>query len=164
MKIRRPHALVLAFLLSVMMLGVQPVASQSPTMTPAQIVEPFEEMLPGVYVATEWWNQSSDDYDWGIPEPTVITEPSQDYGDYEEYLYYYEVEDIYGDLYYIEDNSTYDYDYDWEYTNLLVVVILDPDASFMSWLADYDWSTSYITEPYPEDPTDASITNSEREV
>ncbi|MHA1636737.1 MAG: hypothetical protein ACTSUB_01875 [Candidatus Thorarchaeota archaeon] len=161
MKNGRHHALVLAFLLSIMMLGVQPVASQSAIMTPAQIVEPFEEMLPGVYVATEWWNQSSDDYDWGIPEPTDASAPSQDYDDYEEYVYYYEVEDIYGDVYYIEDNSTYDYDNDWEYNNLLVVVILDPDASFMSWLVNYDWSTGYVTEPYPEDPNNLTMTDSE---
>ena len=145
MKNGRHHALVLVFLLSMMMLGVQPVASQSATMNPAQIVEPFEEMLPGVYVATEWWNQSSDDYDWEYFD--------DDYDDFDEYEYYYEVEDIYGNLYYIEDNSSYDYEDDWMYTNLLVVVVLDPDASFMSWLKDYDWSTSYVTEPYPDDPT-----------
>ncbi len=139
MKKGRHHALILAFLLAVMALGIQPVASQTNFMTLAQIAEPFEEMLQGVYVATEWWNQSSDDYDdWMTPYESY---------DGDDLEYYYEVEDTSGNTYYISDDSEYNYTDDWMFSNLLVMVVLDPDASFMAWLSTYDWSEYWWTDP-----------------
>ncbi|MHA2425066.1 MAG: hypothetical protein ACXAEF_09780, partial [Candidatus Thorarchaeota archaeon] len=134
------HAIALV-LLGVLVLGAQPVAS-SPTnsYSPAQIAEPFEEMMTGVYVATQWWNDSSEYW------------YNQEY--YDSYEYYYTVEDTNGNVYWIEDTSVYDIYDEWDYSNLMVVVILDPDASVMAWLATHDWTDPYPYpgEPYPSDP------------
>ena len=128
------HAIALT-LLGVLVLSAQPVAGNpARTLTPAQISEPFEEMMTGVYVATQWWNDSSDYW------------YNQEF--YDMYEYYYYVEDTSGNVYWIEDTSVYDIYDEWDYSNLLVVVILDPDASVMSWLATHDWSEPY---QYPSD-------------
>jgi hypothetical protein len=126
-------------LLGVLILGAQPVAS-SPTITysPAQIVEPFEEMMTGVYVATQWWNDSSEYW------------YNETY--YDMYEYYYYVEDVNGNVYWIEDTSIYDIYDEWDFSNLMVVVILDPDASVMAWLATHDWTDPY--DPYPGTTTE----------
>ncbi|MFW9907432.1 MAG: hypothetical protein ACFFEF_02550 [Candidatus Thorarchaeota archaeon] len=137
MNLNSRHAVAL-LLLGVFLVGIQPVAGTPiRTFAPAQVAEPFEEMMTGVYVATQWWNQSSDD--WRFYTNT---------GTYE---YYHYVEDADGDVYWILDSSIYDIYDEWEFTNLLVVIILDPDASVMSWLSANDW-----TNPYPTYPTDPS--------
>ncbi|MHA1906581.1 MAG: hypothetical protein ACW98Y_04750 [Candidatus Thorarchaeota archaeon] len=132
------HAIAL-MLLGVLVLSAQPVAS-SPmnSFTSAQITEPFEEMMTGVYVATQWWNDSSEYW------------YNETY--YDMYEYYYYVEDTSGNVFWIEDTSVYDIYDEWDYSNLMVVVILDPDASVMAWLATHDWTDPYPTDPYPTDP------------
>ncbi len=110
-------------ILGTLLFSAQPVAG-SPVnrMTPAQIVDPFEEMMTGVYAATQWWNESSDD--WGDTNFT---------GSYD---HYYPVEDTSGNVYWIREQDTYDIYDEWNFSNLLVVIILDPDASVMAWLAE----------------------------
>lgn len=163
--------LILGLILSVVLLnagrGLAIVNAQSTDNTsieyiPAQIIEPFEEMLPGVYVAWDWWNDSgyynSDDIDY--PEPaggqTDITLNWTDpwYG------WYYVVQDIYNNTYYIEEEYEFHYVSEWAFTNLLVMILLDPDASYMAWLAqtmnqsdyassryDYAWNIFWWPEP-----------------
>lgn len=141
------HAIVV-LVLGLLVLGAQPAAG-SPVnrMTPAQIVEPFEEMMTGVYVATDWWNQSSDDWRYYNYQGT--------------YDYYHYVEDTTGNVYWIHEQNEYDIYDDWEFSNLLVVIILDPDASVMAWLANNPWTIPYPTEPIgtgtePEDPMNST--------
>lgn len=102
--------------------------------TPTQIISPFTEMKPGVYVAWEWWNESGSDYsvpiDPGYYTDTNITENGQ------EYIAEYYVEDIYGQGYYISESSFSNWSSDWAFSHLLVVILLDPDASYMAWMAD----------------------------
>lgn len=120
--------------------------------TPAQISEPFNEMLPGVYAAWDWWDESGhyDSNETVYPEPTEPTEPypENETGDYiDPYNWYYTVVDIYGNIYYIQEEYDYHYVSDWSFNNLLVVILLDPDASYMAWLA----SMTDKTTDYPED-------------
>ncbi|MFW9769238.1 MAG: hypothetical protein ACFFEM_10490, partial [Candidatus Thorarchaeota archaeon] len=55
---------VMALLTSLLMtgIGMQLPLVQGNSFTSNQIVTPFNEMQPGVYVAWEWWNQSGSDY------------------------------------------------------------------------------------------------------
>lgn len=132
------HALAL-MILGFLVLGAQPVmGGPVNTMTPAQIVEPFEEMMTGVYTATQWWNQSSDDWWCEGYEGT--------------YDYYHYVEDMDGNVYWVHEQNEYDVYDEWEFSNLLVVIILDPDASVMAWLANNP--NGEPTVPYPTDPGD----------
>ncbi len=145
--------------LSILVLSAQPVAgSPTNTLTPAQVVEPFEEMMTGVYSASQWWNESSDDWP---------------YSEYEgSYEYYHYLEDKDGHVYWVQEQNEYDVYDEWEFSNLLVVIILDPDASVMAWLSDYFSNGPPTTYPgdnttytYPEDnytytePVDYVYTN-----
>ncbi len=119
--------ITLGLLLSVMFLGTAqiPVAAQNGTDTPSQVVDPFVEMKPGIYVAWDWWNSTGS-----------LSENYSNLEDYRWPTYYYEVEDIYGHTYYINASLTYVSDYSWNDTSLLVSIILDPDASLMAYLAN----------------------------
>ncbi|MFW9933018.1 MAG: hypothetical protein ACFFDR_10215, partial [Candidatus Thorarchaeota archaeon] len=144
------HAIAIVFL-GLLVIGTQTVAG-SPVniMTPAQIIEPFEEMMTGVYVATEWWNQSSDDWQYYNYRGT--------------YDYYHYIEDASGNVYWIHEQNEYDIYDEYDFSNLLIVIILDPDASVMAWLANHpttpDWYSTYpgdITSgPEPTDPTNST--------
>ncbi len=126
---------------AILLLGLFVISTQTAAgtpvniMTPAQIVEPFEEMMTGVYVATEWWNQSSDDWQYYNYEGT--------------YDYYHYIEDASGNVYWIHEQNEYDIYDEWEFSNLLIVIILDPDASVMAWIANNQGTNPY--SPYPGD-------------
>ncbi|TFG26587.1 hypothetical protein EU527_19590 [Candidatus Thorarchaeota archaeon] len=98
-----------------------------------QTISPFTEMLPGVYVGWQWWNETGDDY-------SIIVEPGY-YSGIEDigeggfrYIAEYYVEDIYGTGYTITEDSYSNWTNSWSFSNLLVVVLLDPDASYISWM------------------------------
>ncbi|MHA2354602.1 MAG: hypothetical protein ACXADC_05480, partial [Candidatus Thorarchaeota archaeon] len=55
------------------------------------------------------------------------------------YMPYIYVEDVDNNAYWVQEDYVYDYSYNWSFSNLLVVVVLDPDASFMSWLSGVRW-------------------------
>ncbi len=95
----------------------------------AQIASPFTEMQPGVYVAWEWWNETGSD-DYSNLEPGYFSNVTDDY-----YYSQYFVEDIFGDNYTITETSKYNWSSDWSFSNLLVVILLDPDASYMAWMS-----------------------------
>lgn len=121
----------LVLLSSILLLGVGigTTAALDRTYRPAQIASPFTEMQPGVYVAWEWWNETGSDY--ALPaEPVYFSNRTDDY-----YHSYYYVEDISGHTYTISETSKYNWTSDWAFTNLLVVILLDPDASYMSWMS-----------------------------
>jgi hypothetical protein len=147
--------LAMGTLLVIMLVGVLPVMTTAFPFGPSQVVAPFEEMLPGVYVAYEWWNDSGKD--WGDEiYPTYPAEPGEtvtavpgdpgtgtgdqtDPGYYPPYMPYIYVEDVDSNVYWIQEDYVYDYSYNWSFSNLLVVVVLDPDASYMSWLSGVNW-------------------------
>ncbi|MHA2356046.1 MAG: hypothetical protein ACXADC_12770, partial [Candidatus Thorarchaeota archaeon] len=100
--------LVMGALVSILLVGVLPTVTMAfPTVYgPTQVVAPFNEMLPGVYVAYEWWNDTGED--WGEEiypaysepgeAPGMITEPGgtgneTDPGYYPPYMPYIYVED-----------------------------------------------------------------------
>ncbi|TFG32810.1 hypothetical protein EU527_09265 [Candidatus Thorarchaeota archaeon] len=98
-----------------------------------QTISPFTEMLPGVYVGWQWWNETGDDY-------SITIEPGY-YSDVESigeggfrYIAEYYVEDIFGNGYIITEDSYSNWTNSWSFSNLLVVVVLDPDASYISWM------------------------------
>ena len=95
----------------------------------AQIASPFTEMQPGVYVAWEWWNETGSD-DYSDMEPGYFSNVTDDF-----YYSLYYVEDILGNNYTITENSKYNWSSDWSFSNLLVVILLDPDASYMAWMS-----------------------------
>jgi hypothetical protein len=45
------------------------------------------------------------------------------------------VEDVFGNVFYIEETYDYRWQSEWSFTNLLVTIMLDPDASYVAWLA-----------------------------
>ncbi len=122
--------IALGLLLSVIVLNAahNSVVAQESNGTPSQVVDPFVEMKPGVYVAWDWWNDTGN-YEYNGNDDPYEYEP-----------YYYEVYDINGNVYYIEDNFTYSYVDNWNFTSLLVTIILDPDASVMAALAEQNES------------------------
>ncbi len=99
------------------------------TFSSAQIVSPFTEMQPGVYVAWEWWNESGSDLYTAV-EPGYYSNVTDDF-----YYWEFVVEDIHGDNYTITEASYYNWTSDWTFSNLLVVILLDPDASYMAWMS-----------------------------
>ena len=69
------HFTILALLTSLAItgIGIQLPLVQGNPFTPTQIVNPFTEMQPGVYVAWEWWNESGGDYSYPI-DPGYYTD------------------------------------------------------------------------------------------
>ncbi|MFQ5832240.1 MAG: hypothetical protein ACE5H4_06040 [Candidatus Thorarchaeota archaeon] len=124
---------------------------------PTQVAEPFTEMLPGVYVAYEWWEDEGQNKgrETGPLFPAEPVEPPIDAGiefteisvnptdriDLVEYPPYplIHVEDVLGNPYWIQEDITYEYSYNWSFSNLLVAVLLDPDGSYMKWLSEIAW-------------------------
>jgi hypothetical protein len=177
MNARKNRLIAIGMLVGFLTLGVVPsfsMALESKQYGGAQIVDPFVEMLPGVYVAYELMNDSgqysSDDIyypteptypvtSWTEPTwPTTIPEPvttfttGQDsgtqpypmpsvpnFGDTEAmdytYSWYYYVEDVNGTGYWIYENYVSEWETEWASTNMLVTLILDPDASYIANLA-----------------------------
>ena len=135
MKTNDLRFIALGLLVSIALLNVAPNAALADPGTHAltQIVEPFEEMLPGVYVASMWWNESGSDLDWTFDnvEPGYFGEGIDNI-----YEYTYYVEDTNGTGYYILEESVSEWSYNWSFSNLFVTIILDPDGSYMSWLAN----------------------------
>jgi len=121
----------LALLSSIIVLGVGTNAAIAldGTFSSAQIVSPFTEMQPGVYVAWQWWNETGSDYSVPI-DPGYFSRMTDDY-----YYTEYHVEDIFDNSYTITEISFYNWTSDWAFSNLLVVILLDPDASYMSWMS-----------------------------
>ena len=155
MKLRNLRTIVAALFVSVVIFGTLNGLNftHASEYTPAQIVEPFSEMLPGVYVAWEWWDESG--Y-FDSNETIYPTEPypENETGDYTDpgnytnpYNWYYTVIDVYGNIYYIEEDYEYHYISDWSFNNLLVVILLDPDASYMAWLASITNDTDTTEDP-----------------
>ena len=95
-----------------------------------QTVNPFIEMLPGVYVASQWWNETGD-MDTSYTEPGYFVETNGS-----RYIAEYYVEDTSGNGYFITESSISNWTSDWSFSNLLVVVVLDPDGSYMAWTAN----------------------------
>lgn len=128
---KRIATLFLVSSLIVVGLGIGAVATpNSDPYALTQIVNPFTEMLPGVYVASQWWNETGDAYSFDTgPGYFVEVNDSQ-------YIAQYYVEDIYGHGYTITENSISNWTSDWSFSNLLVVIVLDPDATYMSWLTN----------------------------
>ncbi|MHA2178079.1 MAG: hypothetical protein ACXAAK_06995 [Candidatus Thorarchaeota archaeon] len=136
MKLKLLQFSVLALLTSLAItgIGMQLPLVQGNPFIPSQIVSPFTEMQPGVYVAWEWWNESGSDY--AVPmEPVYYTDSNYTETGYE-YLAEYYVEDTFGNNYTITENSFSDWSSEWAFSHLLVVILLDPDASYMAWMAD----------------------------
>lgn len=136
MKIRTRKLATLAMITSMLMLGLGASAVAAPVTEPNDLgptVNPFTEMLPGVYVASQWWNESGDSY--------ILDAQPGYYSDVEfnetigyQYISEFYVEDINGDNYTIRESSYSSWISDWEFSNLLVVVLLDPDASYITWM------------------------------
>ena len=121
----------LVLLSSIIVLGVgtnAAIALNGP-FSPTQIVSPFTEMQPGVYVAWEWWNETGSDY-YQTLEPGYFSNITDGF-----YYSEYYVEDNDDDRYTITEVSFYNWTSDWAFSNLLVVILLDPDASYMAWMA-----------------------------
>ncbi|MBY8996767.1 MAG: hypothetical protein KGD60_03475 [Candidatus Thorarchaeota archaeon] len=121
----------LVLLASILLLGVgsNTVIALDGAFSSAQIASPFTEMQPGVYVAWEWWNETGSDY--SIPmESGYFSNVTDGY-----YYYDYYVEDIHGNNYTIDEISQYNWTSEWSFSNLLVVILLDPDASYMAWMS-----------------------------
>ncbi len=121
----------LVLLSSIIVLGVgtnAAIALNGP-FSPTQIISPFTEMQPGVYVAWEWWNETGSDY-YQTLEPGYFSNITDGF-----YYSEYYVEDNDDDRYTITEVSFYNWTSDWAFSNLLVVILLDPDASYMAWMA-----------------------------
>lgn len=123
--IRRGATLILLATLVMVSVGPAAAIQVTPGSEPAQVVPPFEEMLPGVYVYWEWWNESSETVG---PVPVDIREQYN-------YQYIYYVEDMSGKPYWIIENSEFNSTDIWSFSNLLVTIIFDPDGTFVSWLS-----------------------------
>ena len=139
MKAKTRKLATLAMLTSMLFLGLGASAVATTVTEPYnvdQIANPFTEMLPGVYVASQWWNESGNDY-------AIDTEPGyySDFNDTQssQYIAEYYVEDIYGNPYTVSENSISNWTSDWSFSNLLVVVVLDPDASYISWMGEREY-------------------------
>jgi hypothetical protein len=102
------------------------------THTATQTTSPFTEMQSGVYVASQWWNETGNDY-------AINTEPGY-YTDVRgsQYIIKYNVEDVHGNQYTITENSISNWTSNWSFSNLLVVILLDPDASYATWIASQE--------------------------
>jgi hypothetical protein len=133
-KLLQFSVLMLLTSLAITGIGMQLPLVQGNPFNPAQIVSPFTEMQPGIYVAWEWWNESGRDYSVPI-DPGYYTDTNMTNRGYE-YLAEYYVEDIFGNPYTITENSFYNWSSEWAFSHLLVVILLDPDASYMKWMAD----------------------------
>ncbi|MHA1769745.1 MAG: hypothetical protein ACTSV3_07865 [Candidatus Thorarchaeota archaeon] len=131
MHAKKRQLLAMTLLVTITLLGVSvnAVNAWQSEYTSSQIAQPFTEMQPGVYVAWEWWNESGSDYN-------VPMEPGyyMDFGN-DTFMAEYIVEDVFGNSYIITESSVYNWTSDWSFTNLFVVILLDPDASYMSYLA-----------------------------
>ncbi len=115
-------------------IGMQLPLVQGNPFNPAQIASPFTEMQPGIYVAWEWWNESGSDF--AVPmEPGYFTDTNITETGYE-YIAEYYVEDRFGNNYTITGSSFNNRSSEWAFSQLLVVILLDPDASYMAWMAD----------------------------
>jgi hypothetical protein len=117
----------IGLLTALMIMSIGPAAAQqvSPRPMPAQSAEPFVEMLPGVYVYWQWWNESSE----------AIGPVPLDIRDRYDFQYNYYVEDNSSSGYWILEKSQYNSTNVWSFSNLLVTIIMDPDGSFISWLS-----------------------------
>ncbi len=123
MRIRPDEYIVgITLMTLLLMVGLIPsaVTAQTTDYNPQQVAPPFQEIWRGVYLYWTWWNQSSDDLDREVDYTGNSTIP---------------VEDIYGNWYYIKEEYRSHYEFEWEYNNLLVTVLLDPDASYVAWLS-----------------------------
>lgn len=115
-------------------IGMQLPLVQGNPFNPAQIASPFTEMQPGIYVAWEWWNESGSAF--AVPmEPGYFTDTNITETGYE-YIAEYYVEDRFGNNYTITGSSFNNWSSEWAFSQLLVVILLDPDASYMAWMAD----------------------------
>ena len=121
------QAAAIGLLASIIMMGIGPVAAMqtSTSPRPAQTAEPFVEMLPGVYVHWQWWNESSE----GVGAVPLDIRSDSSY----QFMYY--VEDIFDNGYKILENMEYNSTNVWSFSNLFVTIILDPDGTFISWLS-----------------------------
>jgi len=125
-------SLVLLSSIIVLGVGTSTVIAQGGSFNSAQIVSPFTEMQPGVYVAWEWWNETGSDY----YDSSMLVGPGYFSNITDEYFYWETVvEDIGGNSYTITEMSEYNWTSDWAFSNLLVVILLDPDASYMAWMS-----------------------------
>lgn len=127
--IKQLASLVLVSSIIVLGLGTNAATALDGIYNSAQIVSPFTELQPGVYVAWEWWNETGRDYSVPI-DPGYFSNVTDDY-----YYTEYHVEDISENRYTITEISFYNWTSDWAFSNLLVVILLDPDASYMAWMS-----------------------------
>ncbi len=208
-KNQRLTAMVVMATLFVIAVTPRMAVAQTRPYAAAQVVEPFVEMQPGVYVATTWWNESySNDYQfvWSpevvMPQYNNETSGSSPAGGYHpadnstwenwgnetwpwnnetwpwnnetwpwenstdaywddwakltnglmEPLIIYYVEDADGNAYWIEMNYTESWHTAWDFATLQVTVLLDPDGSYMSWLASQPNITDVWTVYWSPNP------------
>jgi len=133
-KILKLSVFTLLTSLAITGVGMQLPLVQGNPFIPGQIIGPFTEMQPGIYVAWEWWNESGSDYS-GQVDPVYYTDTNITATGYE-YLAEYYVEDRFGNNYTITESSFNNWSSEWAFSHLLVVVLLDPDASYMAWMKD----------------------------
>lgn len=121
------QATTILLLAALVMMSVAPVTAMQLASgpKPAQVAPPFEEMLPGVYVYWQWWNESSE----------TAGPVSMDIQTVYNYEYDYYVEDIFGNGYRIHEESDYNSTSVWSFSDLFVTIIFDPDGTFISWLS-----------------------------
>ncbi|TXT56416.1 MAG: conserved exported protein of unknown function [Candidatus Thorarchaeota archaeon] len=117
-------------LLSLVFVSFQPVHAQdyseptNPVDEESDFIDSFTEMLPGIYVSWDWWNETSQDvYD--------------EYPFYEDdgcFQYNFSVVAENGSIYTVQENYTFSYQMNWTFSNLMITILLDPDGTFYNWL------------------------------
>ncbi|NHJ12705.1 MAG: hypothetical protein EAX95_03475 [Candidatus Thorarchaeota archaeon] len=170
MSAKKPRFIAMGIVVALLLLAVfsspanaETTNTEVPTtttpVTGPRVELPFNELLPGIHVACDWWNETGQDQGYYItpaypdmppitPNDTTVitwTNPAEESGPWGYPLFqpFYYAEDIHGNPYWIHETCEYQFSSNWSLSNLLVIIILDPDGSYMSWLSH----TSYQTEP-----------------
>jgi hypothetical protein len=111
--------------------------------TPTQLGD-FQQMLPTVWVSWKWMNESN--VDWPL---TVNTSAQVN----QTYL----VSDARGVQYMIREQGDYTWQSNWTYNSLQVLLIHDPDGSFIRWLQ----SAGAHNQTLVENPRRSALTGDE---
>ncbi len=144
MKLMKTHHLAaLALVVSLVMLGMTTTSGAAQVTSldfkDSQVAEPFQEIQPGVYLYWQWWNESSEN--WNMTS----------YWD-GNWQYWYTIQAMNGSSYLISATGSGTYDYEWDFSNLLVSIIVDPDASYVTWLSTFEgqwdvWMIYWAPDP-----------------
>lgn len=103
--------------------------------TPAQLRD-FEQMLPTVWVSWRWMNESN--VDWPLPVNTsvLVMQP-------------YLISDVNGAQYMVLEEGNCSWQSSWTYKSLQVLLIHDPDGSFIRWLQSVGAHNQTLVEHPP---------------